>query len=95
VAGTKQGGYITRDKNLAKDPDYYKKLGSRGGSRRVATKGFGHPDIDAHEAGRKGGTAPRRRIRYTEAGKPLTITAKQIQEVQQLKAAIHSDMAVV
>lgn len=40
MAGTKIGGQRARDKNLKKDPDFYKKLGKIGGSR-PKTKPFG------------------------------------------------------
>jgi len=32
MAGTKAGGIKSRDKNLARDPDHYKKIGARGGA---------------------------------------------------------------
>jgi len=62
VSGTKEGGKKTRDKNLARDPDFYRKIGAKGG-KISRTGGFayankyldesapGHP----HQAGRKGG----------------------------------------
>lgn len=33
MAGTKAGGQKTRDKNLARDPDWYRKIGTLGGQR--------------------------------------------------------------
>lgn len=54
MAGTKLGAVKARDKNLAKDPDWYRKIGSVGG-RACVSKGFGtNPEL-AREAGRKGG----------------------------------------
>jgi hypothetical protein len=37
MAGTKAGGIKSRDKNLAKDPDFYKKNGALGG--KIGTTG--------------------------------------------------------
>lgn len=42
MAGTKAGAIKARNANLASDPDFYKKIGSIGGSREVSTKGFGY-----------------------------------------------------
>lgn len=54
MAGNHTGGLRARDANLARDPDYYKKIGAIGGRARVS-KGFGaNPEL-AREAGRKGG----------------------------------------
>lgn len=41
MAGTKEGGIKAREKNLAKDPDFYKKIGTQGGKSSSPTKGFG------------------------------------------------------
>lgn len=48
------GGLKTRDKNLARDPDFYRKIGARGGKACVS-KGFGADPVRAREAGRLGG----------------------------------------
>lgn len=56
MPGTSQGSKLAAQKNLAKDPDYYKKLGSRGG--KVPTtkpKGFAADNVRAHIAGSLGG----------------------------------------
>lgn len=57
---TKAGAQKAKAKLLAKDPDYYKKLGQKGGK---ATSGyaFGHGKVNPSEAGAKGGAAPRKR----------------------------------
>ena len=39
MAGSVTGGLKARDKNLAKDPDFYKKIGQIGG-RKGTTGGF-------------------------------------------------------
>ena len=39
MGGTVSGGIKARDKNLANDPDFYKKIGAIGGSRGT-TGGF-------------------------------------------------------
>jgi uncharacterized protein len=60
ISGSKIGGARAKAKLLAKDPDYYKKLGKKGGQ---ATSGyaFGHGKVNPSEAGRKGGATPRRK----------------------------------
>ncbi|MFM9793327.1 KGG domain-containing protein [Streptomyces turgidiscabies] len=37
MAGTRSGGKKTAAKNLAKDPDFYKKIGSKGGRNSQRT----------------------------------------------------------
>lgn len=54
MAGTKLGAVKARDKNLAKDPDWYRKMGAIGG-RALVPKGFASDRGRAMEAGRKGG----------------------------------------
>ena len=58
--GNKIGGLKAKAKLLAKDPDYFKKLGQKGGK---ATSGyaFGHGKVSPSEAGKRGGAAPRRK----------------------------------
>lgn len=71
MAGTKAGGAKAAAKNLAKDPDFYKKIGSRGGSNGT-TGGFASTKLchcnlirlshrKAQCAGLKGGRISRRR----------------------------------
>jgi len=60
MAGTKLGGQKAAMKNLAKDPDFYKRIGAKGG-RNGNTGGFAaNPEL-AREAGAKGGRISRRR----------------------------------
>lgn len=59
MAGTTAGGIKTRDKNLARDPDFYKRIGSKGG-KHTGLKGFALNPALARVAGRKGGTISRR-----------------------------------
>ena len=60
MAGTKIGGIKARDKNLANDPDFYTKIGAKGG-RNGNTGGFAaNPEL-ARIAGKKGGEISRRR----------------------------------
>lgn len=64
MAGTKEGGRKAADKNLAKDPDFYKKIGMKGGSNGH-TGGFAaNPDL-ARIAGAKGGRISRRPSKTT------------------------------
>lgn len=60
MAGTSSGAKKARDANLAKDPNYYSKMGSKGGSTITKEpKGFAaNPEL-AREAGEKG-----KRTRY-------------------------------
>lgn len=59
MAGTKEGGLRARDKNLARDPDFYKRIGAIGG-RNGTTGGFAaNPEL-ARIAGAKGGRISRR-----------------------------------
>lgn len=39
MAGTREGGLKARDRNLAKDPNFYSKIGTKGG-RNGHTGGF-------------------------------------------------------
>lgn len=70
MAGTKTGGLKAAARNLAKDPDFYKKIGSRGGIRGH-TGGFydkkecncdliDGPHTKPMCAGKRGGTKSRR-----------------------------------
>ena len=68
MAGTKAGALKTKAKNLAKDPDYYKNIGRKGGKASI-TGGFASQAIGsdgltglerARIAGAKGGFISRR-----------------------------------
>lgn len=59
MAGTKAGGLKAAEKNLKRDPEFYKKIGQKGG-RNGHTGGFAaNPDL-ARIAGAKGGRISRR-----------------------------------
>lgn len=62
-AGTRSGGLKARDANLAKNPNFYREIGRKGG-RNGNTGGFAYAaahGLNWHvEAGRKGGTISRR-----------------------------------
>lgn len=59
MAGTVAGGLKARDRNLAKDPDFYKKIGAIGG-RNGNTGGFAaNPEL-ARIAGAIGGRISKR-----------------------------------
>lgn len=60
MSGTKTGGEKARDKNLKRDPDFYKKIGSIGG-KLGHTGGFYANRELARTAGAKGGSISRRR----------------------------------
>ncbi|MGH7218227.1 MAG: general stress protein [Candidatus Microsaccharimonas sp.] len=60
MAGTKEGGVKAAAKNLQRDPDFYAKIGAKGG-RNGRTGGFAaNPEL-ARIAGAKGGRISRRR----------------------------------
>ena len=60
MAGTKAGGLKAAQKNLQKDPNFYAKIGAKGG-RNGHTGGFAaNPEL-AREAGRKGGQARKKK----------------------------------
>ncbi len=59
MAGTKAGGLKAKAKNLAKDPNFYAKIGAKGG-KASNTGGFAaNPEL-ARIAGAKGGRISRR-----------------------------------
>ena len=59
MAGTKAGGLKAAQKNLAKDPNFYAKIGAKGG-RSGNTGGFAaNPEL-ARITGAKGGRISRR-----------------------------------
>lgn len=60
MSGNKIGGQKARDKNLANDPDFYKKIGSRGGKAFQPDRGFARSHEHAAAAGRLGGLKSRR-----------------------------------
>ena len=61
MAGTKAGGQKAAAKNLAKDPNFYAKIGSKGG-KNGHTGGFAAGDAGFHRRGIACGDA---------AGRPL------------------------
>lgn len=66
MAGTVTGGKKAAAKNLAKDPNFYAKIGKKGGERGH-TGGFAaNPEL-ARIAGAKGGRISRRRKTETAA----------------------------
>lgn len=59
MSGTKEGGRKAAAKNLANDPDFYRKIGKLGG-QNGHTGGFAaNPEL-ARIAGRKGGQISKR-----------------------------------
>jgi general stress protein YciG len=71
MPGTLEGGLKAKEKNLARDPEFYRKLGAKGGVASN-TGGFAHDDRTflqklfrrpkrAKLAGRKGGAISKRR----------------------------------
>lgn len=59
MGGTREGGLKAREKNLATDPDWYKKIGKIGGAKAGIPKGFSLSG-KAAEAGAKGGKISKR-----------------------------------
>ena len=60
MAGTKAGGQKAAAKNLLKDPDFYAKIGAKGG-KNGRTGGFAANPALARIAGAKGGRISRRK----------------------------------
>lgn len=58
MVGTKAGGAKARDANLMNDPDFYSKIGKRGGSNGHTGGFFADREL-ARIAGAKGGRAGR------------------------------------
>jgi general stress protein YciG len=63
MAGTLAGGKKAAAANLARDPDFYKKIGGKGGATKNPLKGFGGNKERARTAGAKGGKISKRRPR--------------------------------
>lgn len=86
MAGTKQGGLKAAAKNLARDKDFYAKIGAKGG-RNGRTGGFAaNPDL-ARIAGAKGGRISRRTAKTTSDD----AIATQIANDTQIKSAAQAD----
>lgn len=73
MSGTRVGGLKARDKNRAKDPDFYQKIGAKGGSKKgdelLSPKGFGSSHELAVRAGKQGGLKSRRGIHLAKPNK--------------------------
>ena len=59
MSGTAAGAAKSTARILEKDPDFFKKIGSRGGKNGTG-HAFGHGKVDPREAGKVGGTISRR-----------------------------------
>lgn len=65
MAGTTNGGKTAAQTILAKDPDFFKRIGAKGG-RNGHVKGFAIMDKSAHqEASAKGGRISRKPKKVT------------------------------
>lgn len=71
MAGTVEGGKKAAAKNLANDPDFYRRIGRKGGSRSTPTGGFGADPDRARRAGAKGGRISRRYSTIGDSGAPV------------------------
>lgn len=82
MAGNKEGGETTARKILARDPDFYKKIGAKGGANGH-TGGFAaNPEL-ASIAGKKGGlaskkTTGRKQWEKSMESKPVQVTVPSI-----------------
>lgn len=66
MAGTREGGLKAKSKNISKDPNFYAKIGAKGG-KNGHTGGFAaNPEL-ARIAGAKGGRISRRKKVITVA----------------------------
>lgn len=59
MAGNHEGAIKARNKNLERDPDFFKRIGAIGG-RATVSKGFGKNPELARIAGAKGGKKSKR-----------------------------------
>ncbi len=84
--GTKIGGYKTREKLLANDPDYYHKIGKLGGvggtKKTRAKKGFGSNREVARAAGRLGGAISTRADEKLSTEQQIAIRKRIAQDIQ-------------
>lgn len=60
MAGTRSGGLKAAIKNLKRDPDFYKKIGAKGGKRGHTGGFYANPEL-AKIAGAKGGRISKRK----------------------------------
>lgn len=60
MSGTSKGGQLAYQKNIAKDPDFYRKIGSKGGKTSRGGGFASMPKEKVSMAGRKGGARGRR-----------------------------------
>lgn len=79
MAGTVEGGKKAAAANLANDPDFYKRIGRKGG-QNGRTGGFAANPRLARIAGQKGGRVSKRR----KAGEPAP--AKELTPAEQAVA---------
>lgn len=63
MAGNRAGGLKARDKNLARNPNHYKEMGSKGG-KALISKGFGRNPEKASKYGSQGGKRSRTGYRF-------------------------------
>lgn len=73
MGGTVRGGLKARDANLRNDPDFYRRIGQKGGlSPKTKPSGFAANRELARQAGRKGGTISRRTgIKFGQESKSI------------------------
>jgi general stress protein YciG len=72
MAGNKLGGQKAAAKNLAKDPNFYAKIGAKGG-KNGRTGGFAANPALARIAGAKGGRISRRKKVVTTQDEIATV----------------------
>lgn len=68
MAGNRQGALKAAAKNLAKDPDFYKRIGRIGGENGTTGGFYANPEL-ARTAGQKGGRISRRGKAKTDANR--------------------------
>jgi general stress protein YciG len=64
MAGNMIGGRKAADKNLAKDPDFYRRIGAMGGSKSTTGGFYANPEL-AKRAGSIGGKISKRGKKVT------------------------------
>lgn len=80
VAGTKAGSAKAVATILARDPDFFKRVGKIGGSKGKGPGyqgGFAHPEADPRKAGAIGGRVSRRKSPHLNITSPDTVTTDE------------------
>jgi general stress protein YciG len=98
MAGTLAGGKLAAQKNLASDPDFYRKIGAIGG-RNGTSGGFAvaipcdcdrieGPHLKRQCAGKVGGTVSRKNVRDKKLAMPVAAPIRHPSILENLRARL-------